>query len=64
MPLIHRLSEKYSFNREINDKRIKREKLILPIDSKGNPDWKFMESYMKNVEKQQLEKYLQYLKLK
>lgn len=51
LPIIARLSEKYSFNREINDKRINREKLLLPIDSKGNPDYAFMESYMRVIEK-------------
>ncbi|HDZ5064902.1 TPA: restriction endonuclease subunit S [Campylobacter jejuni] len=50
LPIITRLSEKYSFNREINDKRIKREKLLLPIDFKGNPNWQFMENYIRDIE--------------
>ncbi|HDZ5100897.1 TPA: restriction endonuclease subunit S [Campylobacter jejuni] len=50
IPIITRLSEKYSFNREINDKRIKREKLLLPIDFKGNPNWQFMENYIRDIE--------------
>lgn len=50
IPLINRLSEKYSFNREINDNRIKREKLILPTTDEGEIDFAFMSSFMKGVE--------------
>ena len=35
IPIINRLSEKYGFNREINDERIKREKIILPANEDG-----------------------------
>ena len=48
--IVNRLAEKYSFNREINDDRIKREKLILPVDKKGNIDFDFMSNYMRDVE--------------
>lgn len=47
---LSKISEKYSFNREINDARIKREKILLPIDMNGNPDYHFMEQYMKRME--------------
>lgn len=47
--LLNRLSEKYNFNREINDKRISREKIILPVDSLGNPDHDYMTQYIKNM---------------
>lgn len=50
IPLINRLSEKYSFNREINDERIKREKLLLPVTDAGNIDFQFMSSFMKQME--------------
>jgi hypothetical protein len=51
VPTINRLSEKYSFNREINDERIKREKLLLPITDSGEIDFAFMSSYMMQVER-------------
>lgn len=51
--IISRLEEKYSFNREINDKRIKREKFVLPVDKDSLPDWKFMEYYIKQIELKQ-----------
>lgn len=50
LPLINRLSEKYSFNREINDERIKREKILLPITENEEIDFQFMSSYMKRIE--------------
>lgn len=48
--IFKKLGEKYSFNREISDKRLKREKIMLPIDEKGELDWGFMEQYMKRME--------------
>lgn len=52
VPLVSRLSEKYSFNREINDDRIKREKLILPINERGDIDFEFMSTFMQKVEQE------------
>ena len=59
--IANRLSEKYSFNREINDKRLGREKIMLPIDGNGLPDYTFMEEYMKAVEKRLLAQYKEYI---
>lgn len=53
------LGEKYSFNREINDKRISREHIILPVTPDNTPDWQFMEDYMRAVEAKQIAVYLQ-----
>ena len=41
--MVSRLQEKYSFNREINDLRINKEKVLLPVDSDSQPDWQYME---------------------
>lgn len=51
IPLIQRLSEKYSFNREINDDRIKREKILLPVTDEGEIDFLFMSEFMQRIEK-------------
>ncbi len=56
--VLKRLGEKYSFNREINDNRIQREKILLPITSEGLPDYVFMENYIKALEHTKLVKYL------
>lgn len=60
--MVSRLNEKYSFNREINDMRIKKEKVFLPINKKGNPDYQYMEDYMKYLEYQKLKEYLEFKK--
>lgn len=58
--IIRRLEEKYSFNREINDKRIQREKILLPVNSDGLPDWQFMEDFMKQIERDKIAAVLSY----
>jgi len=59
--IVKRLGVKYSFNREMNDTRIKKEKILLPINEKNEPDFEYMENYIKQLE---YEKLSQYLKLK
>ena len=59
--LLNRLSEKYNFNREINDDRISREKILLPVTPKGEPDYTYMENYMKYLEQKKLLEYLDYV---
>lgn len=59
--IIKRLEEKYSFNREINDKRIKNEKFILPVDKNGNPNWEYMSKFMQKIKAEKLEKVLEYI---
>jgi len=47
--MINRLAEKYNFNREISDKRIEREKVMLPIDENGNLNHEYMEKFTINM---------------
>lgn len=60
--MIVRLSQKYNFNREINDKRISREIILLPINDKGKPDYAFMEEFVKEREAVKRKQYLDYCK--
>jgi len=39
---------KYSYGRKCNQIRIKNRIIKLPADSSGNPDWQFMEDYIKH----------------
>lgn len=59
--IVQRLEEKYSFNREINDMRINKEKILLPVNDKNMPDYAFMEQYIKEREKQIIQKYISYI---
>ena len=52
--ITQRFSEKYSFNREINESRVNREKIMLPINEHGLPDWDFMHNFMRHIEAQKL----------
>ena len=38
---------KYGYGYKFSQKRIVRQKILLPIDSNGNPNWQFMEDYVK-----------------
>ena len=58
--MLNRLSEKYNFNREINDMRISREKVLLPMDEKGEPHWSIMENYMRNCMARKYQDYVSF----
>lgn len=53
-----RMSEKYSFNREIKDSRLQREKIMLPVKDDDTPDYAFMDEYMRMKEQQLLSSYI------
>lgn len=61
--LTNRFSQKYNFNREINDKRISREKILLPVNEINEPDYEYMEQYIKNLEHKKIKQYLDYLEV-
>lgn len=56
--VIEKQGSNFNFNREINDARIKNMQIMLPIIDSGEPDYKYMEQYSKNM---MLRKYRQYL---
>ena len=47
--ITERMQEKYSFNREINENRIYKEKIVLPIADNGEPDYAYMEEYIQRL---------------
>lgn len=49
---------KYSYGYKFKEKRMLRQKLMLPVDDAGEPDYAYMEQYSKNM---MLRKYKQYL---
>lgn len=55
-----RLSQKYNFNREINDKRISREIVLLPVTSDNKPDYDYMEKYSRNLLRNKIQSYIDY----
>lgn len=49
---------KYSYSFTINSTRLKRQKIMLPVNKSGEPDYVYMENYMKKIEYEKLSKYL------
>lgn len=49
---------KYSYGYKFKEKRMQRQKLMLPVSDDGKPDYEYMEQYAKNM---MLRKYEQYL---
>ena len=62
--LASRLGAKYSFNLEMSDTRIKREKILLPVNEHQEPDYLYMQNFVKQLKYRQLLLYLKYKKLK
>mgnify|MGYP001770199605 CR=1 FL=1 len=46
---LERNRHKYSYSYTINSSRLKKQKILLPIKENGEPDWSFMEQYMKRM---------------
>jgi len=40
---------RYSYGRKFNQIKIRATKIKLPVDKNGNPDWQFMEDYIKSL---------------
>ena len=51
----------YCYGKMGNQESIKREKIMLPIDEHGNPDYSFMEQYIKERESQLIQKYKNFI---
>lgn len=56
--LLKQQSGNFNFNREINDARLKKMQIMLPVTGSGQPDYGFMETFGR---KMMLSKYNQYL---
>lgn len=52
---------KYQYAYKFNEKRLKRQKIMLPINDCGNPDYEYMQQYMINLEFSKRKQYLSYL---
>lgn len=56
--LILQQKSKYEYGYKFNGERMKRQKIILPINSAGEPDYDYMEQYMQYKEITKLKEYL------
>lgn len=53
---------KYSYSFTINSTRLKRQKILLPVDNNGEPDYDYMENYIKKIKYEELTKYMTFKK--
>lgn len=60
--VINSNKHKFDFWRKAFSERLKKQKIILPLNKNKNPDWNFMENYMKNIEREKLVWILNYYK--
>lgn len=49
LPLFKKERYKLSFGRILNEDRLNKHSIKLPVDENNNPDWKFMEDYIKSL---------------
>lgn len=56
--------DKYGYGYKFSQSRIRKQKILLPIDNLGNPNWRFMEDYTKQEMKSQAEKIVDYYEQK
>jgi hypothetical protein len=47
--ILSKLKYKYAYGRQVRLLRLPHEKISLPVDKNGNPDWQFMEDYIKSL---------------
>lgn len=47
--VLSKLKYKYAYGRQVRLMRLPFEKIKLPVGLKGNPDWQFMEDYIKSL---------------
>ena len=52
---------KYGYGYKMGTGRLKRQKILLPIDGNSLPNWDYMEAYMQNLEQQQILEYLRHI---
>lgn len=53
---------KYGYGYKMGTGRLKRQRIMLPVNSTGKPDYEYMENYMKYLEQKKLLEYLEYIK--
>ncbi len=61
---IQRTWKSFEYAKKWRPIRMRKSKILLPIDKNNNPDWKFMENYMKQIEAKKMSDFISYYKQK
>lgn len=54
--------ERYSYSYTANSTRLLEQRLLLPIDKNGEPNWLYMENFIKHIEQKKLKEVVEYLR--
>ncbi len=60
--ILKRLNKKYSYWNQVRPNRLNSDKIILPVTATGEPDYGFMEWYMREQEELLHQKYQEYIR--
>ncbi|MBQ3726938.1 MAG: restriction endonuclease subunit S [Selenomonadaceae bacterium] len=58
---IKQQKSKYNYGYKFNEARMRRQKIMLPVDDSGAPDYDFMENYIRASEEKILQRYREYI---
>lgn len=58
---INKNSNNFSYGKQFRQHNADKNKILLPINSKGEPDYEFMENYIKNIMIKKYKNYLKYI---
>lgn len=47
--ILRSVCKKYNYSNMCSQDKLRAEKIMLPVDKSGNPDWNFMEQFIKNM---------------
>ena len=61
---VKKMLSKFSWGNAATVARLKRSKILLPINSQGEPDYEFMEKFMRQIEQKQIQIQLDYMNKK
>lgn len=59
---VNMTATKYSYGHMANGESIKRDRIMLPVNPNGQPDYDFMEAYIRQQEQDKVDAYIQYCK--
>jgi hypothetical protein len=55
---------KYNYSYTINSTRLKKQKILLPINEKSEPDYNYMEKYISNMMIKKYKEYIEFVQSK
>jgi len=60
--LISMQKGKYQYGYKFNENRMRRQKILIPVDASGRPDYDYMQSAMRGLEEKLLNRYRAFMK--